>query len=654
MRRIAFSVLFVLCISVSLLSAAVHNSVPIGNRVYQVLEVAETRGLIENQSDVKPYSASKVLRLLFEIEKQKEKLTNSEQVELEQLIAELQTKYGTEPSLAKDLLSTGYLRTYDETKGIGASLGVTLGSQQTVSMLTGEYDSRNSVGAYIKGDLGQYVSFNMDVSLLYDKLNTAVFIPTEFTIPGEGWYQSGSSVVTSIPFDSFATSYSFAPELNISLFDGDVFIRWGSIKRDWGPGINNLALSGSARTFDGVELHLNLTDWLRFSVMNGSLGKFSLEYLDGEPFFSDYSEVSKEEKINSRFDNNFSIQRVELDVTKNLTLSVFESMVWLKRFELSYLNPFAIYMFQQNVQGDIDEKFAGLDFAYTLSGKVRLYGSVGMNEMHVLGSLETILKSPRNMLAFQAGMEIPLPIGNFSSLTFQWTYIGPFVYSHYPLREYTGTIDTSADSSVVSEQGHTFTYDATAGTVTYYSYTTHQDEVIDISDTDETEWFSSDGRTMIQLDDDGNYNIYETYAETSYTNKGENLGYPLDPNSQEFLLQFDLGLPRGWATQVQAKYQARSGQYGYEIDQFMYYADDDSYELQDFWNNIFKHTLSLKFKVTKEIDNTPITVSAAYQFTTVWERSITKTFFDGRDSIYGAWDDPEYDHIVQIGIKVFY
>lgn len=668
MKHTRLLFVLVLCFFVlTSLTAAVHTSVPVDHAVYRILDVAQIRGLIDNQIDVKPYSASRILSLLQTIASRPETLSKSELEYIQQLIASLKASYGNEPSDLQSLLTTGYLRSYDAQKGLGASFGITVDTQQTFSLSEkGEYDSRNALVAFLKSDIGSHISFNMDFGLVFDKLNNRVFLPGEFTIPGEGFYMrltEGGNPPSSIPFDKINTSLVLTPELSASFFDGDVLLRWGTIKRDWGPGLNNLMLSADARSFDAIDIQLNLTSWFRYSVMSGSLGKFSLDNIDGEPFLSDrYG--AKEDRVNYRYDNNFSAHRAELDIGRNFTFAIYESTVWQKRFELSYLNPFTVYMFQQNSLGDMDDVFAGLDVSYTLPSKARLYGAMAMNEMNVVGNPITMLKAPRNMFAFQAGVVVPLPIGTFSSLTFQWTYIGPFVYTHYPMRKLTGTVDktggpTSDPIVITTDTGRTVTYDGT--TIVLSAKGPDDAETITIAD---AQWYSSnsytltkDGRTMIE-EKDGKYLIYETYAETNYVNKGENLGYPLQPNSQEFLLQLDLGLPKGWTTQFQAKYQARSGQYGYSLDQFMLYAIDDQYPEKDFWNHVFNHTLSILVSGTKKLDGMPISLTASYRFIADWARpvdeSTTPERFDGLTTVFGAWQDPTFNHIVQVGVKIFY
>ncbi|MDT4761987.1 hypothetical protein [Sphaerochaeta sp. PS] len=656
LRRILVFVVGIGVILLSSVNAAIHTSVPIDHRVYRILDVAEIRGLIGRQVSTRPYSAKKVLSLLQQIEENRESLSPSEVAEVIDLQQELEHSFGFAESSVDDLLSTGFLRTYDQEKKIGASLGVSLASTQTVNVVTREYDSRNSILAFIKGDLGEAISYNMNFGLQLDKLNSNVFLPTDFTIAGEGFYMQlldGGSQLRTIPSSAFYTGLALSPELSASLFDGNLNLRWGSIKRDWGPGLNNLMVSGSARSFDGIEIQLDATSWLHYTVINGSLGKFSLKTLDGERFFSD---DFNDDKPYYRFDNNFSAHRIELDATPNLTLSIFEGVVWQKRFELGYLNPLTIYMFQQNNLGDIDNMLAGVDFNYTLAKKARFYGSMATTELNKIGSLKTMLTAPRNILAFQAGVTIPLPIGSFSSLTFQWTYLAPFFYSHYPMLEQVGTLEKGDGIASVftSKRGNTYTYNGT-DTITIKYSNGEPSEYLALP-TSGSSKVSDNGRIKIEVNDNGDFLISETYSETAYVNKGENLGYPLNPNSQEFLLQLDLGFAQGWKTQTVVKYQVRSGQYGYTVEQFVKYSDISSYNPKDFWANTFEHALTLELQVAKKFAQMPIEVSLEYRFTTLWERgnSAGKTF-DGKNTVgFLSWNGPSYDNVVTVGTKIYF
>ena len=218
-----------------------------------------------------------------------------------------------------DVFSTGFFRTYDQDTKIGASMGINLATEQTFSLVSKEYDSRNSLFAFLKGDLGENISFNMNFGFLMDKLNNRVFLPTDFTIQGEGFYMllgKGGRQIKQIPTSGFYSGLALSPEIGASYFDGAVNLRWGSIKRDWGPALNNIQLSGSARTIEGIELQVDVTPWLHFMVLNGSLGKFSASTIERngvkEQFFSDYY---VDDKPYYRFENNFSAQRIEVNAT---------------------------------------------------------------------------------------------------------------------------------------------------------------------------------------------------------------------------------------------------------------------------------------------------------------------------------------------------
>ena len=652
------SILLIISLAVlsSPLFGAIHTSVPLDHRVYTVLENAEIRFLIDRQMAVRPYSAHTILTLLEEVASQADDLSRTERSEVATLIQQIQKSYGTEPSPIKDILRTGSYRSYNEDKKIGSSLGATFSTQQTAGLSTLEYDSRNLVTAFIKGDLGSNVSYLMNFGLELDHLNPHLFLPIDFTIPGEGFYMRLLSTkgryLRSIPSDGFHTSLVLSPELGISLFDDNLRIRWGSIERDWGPGLNNLLLSANARTFDGIDIQVDFASWLHYAVTTGSLGKFSLEELDGKPFFSDDAWT---DKPYYRFDNNFSTHRVEVDFTKSLTFGIQESIVWQKRFEISYLNPLTIYMFQQNNLGDIDEMLAGIDLTYTWPKKVRVYGAVATTEMNDVGSIKKIFTHPRNMLAYQAGVVIPLPVGSFSSLTAQWTFLSPFFYAHYPIMVQTGELDSQNDAVTVSGHEHRFKVESTGGNITKVTQIDSKKNELWSVDTSvpATSWLSPDGRTEIKKID-GKYYIYETTSETAYVNKGENLGYPLNPNSQEFLLQLDLGLPKGWTAQAQIKYQVRSGQYGYTVEQYMNYDKMARYEEKAFWKNTFEHTVSMQVGGTKRFECTPIELNASYQCWLDWNRMEQEGEYDGIGAkISSTWPKPTFNHVVQIGAKFY-
>lgn len=548
---------------------AQNRALPIGDPAYSILKSAELRGWIDTGMSVKPYVRAQALVWLEQIEReQAASLSIAEREVLRASILRLTDAYGAKKD--DSLLQKGYVESYNQDKGMGARLGATFDSQLSLAATAENdtasafWDFRNGLKAYITGDITSFLSFNMDFKLRYDRLDNRAFLPTEFTMPNEGQYMNylkSGQPVDSIPFDGFYFGLEMFPEISSSLLDHKLNIRFGSVDRDWGPGLNNLQLSSTAPVFNAVEAKYSFTDWLHMSFLTGSLG---IQGVPGgiQQRYSNATTAGLGTTVSSafglgaypsdsisehttRYDNNVTMQRVEVDAPWNLTFGIWESVIWKKRFELGYLNPFSILMFQQNALGDRDDVLAGIDAQWQGNG-VRVYGAWAMTEMNSM-SLKTFLTWPRNIMAYQLGADFSVPIGIFSTVTVQYTKLDPFFYAHYP---------TSGNGP--------------------------------------------------------NYTGADTY-ELSYVNKGENLGYPLNPNSDEFLVHGQFGISPDLSAFATLKYQRRSGQYGFRIDQYYLYDVGVSYDLKNFNANIFEHLISLEIGGEMKLPKAPISFNASVQ-----------------------------------------
>lgn len=593
MKRVSILCLIICVAAAAALSAGQHRSVPLDHRVYQVIRSAEIRGAVAPQMSVKPYSASFVVALLDQMIHKPELFSPAELGEINSLRSSLVPEYGTESF--SQMIREGSYHGYDEDRGFGVAIGAEMESQLAYSVASGAYDFRSAVRPYIDGDFLDFASFHMDASIRLDRLNNRLWPSHDFTIPGEGFYftfafdDPTKSVVymDEIPAERFYFGFDMFPEISFSLRDGAVQFRWGMLHRNWGVGHNSLQLAGSARTFDGFEGYLEFGDWLRYTFLTGSLGTFSLTEIDGEPFFSD----SRLAKDDSNFHNMFSMKRVELNLPMNFIFGIYESCVWQKRFEIGYINPFAVLMLQQNLLGDYDNMLAGVDLQWYLPGGLRLHGSWATTEMHHPNPLVWFSEA-RNILGVQGGIDVPLPVGLFSLLSVQYTRLEPFFYSHYR----------------------------------------HEDEE--------------------QL-----HPIYrggDNELETAYVNKGENLGYPLHPNSDELLVRASGGILPGLDGMVTLKYQRRSGQYGYRIDMPMNYSDyrKGLYPEKDFAANVMERTLSIETGVSKQLQKLPIKLFASYRYVHTLSRERISDDTDYEPS-FGPWEDPVRDHIIKVGVNLF-
>jgi hypothetical protein len=595
------------------LFASTHLSVPLGHRVYTILSSAETRGIIDPISTVRPYTRSVIVSNL-KILLSHPALSTSEQLEVQQMLSEFEVSYEPPQTFSKLLQHGSYASYWDEYK-LGVAFGIEVESSLTHSLTTrGMYDSRNSIRAYMKGDMFEFFSFQMDFDLLMDRLDSRLFLLNDFTFKSEGKYDS---IFNAMEDNRFYYGQSLEPEISLQFLDGNLQLRWASIQRDWGVGRNNLMISGSARSFEGIETAVKFAPWLNYQFITGSLGKFQTNtYIDipeNKKFFDNY--FIRDGIQGTQLNNNFSAHRVEVNLPWNLSFGIYESVVYRKRFELAYLNPLSILMFQQINVGDFDNMFAGVDAQWRIPGVMRLYGAMGTTEMNDIHP-NRFFKAPRNVMAFQAGTDIDIPIGNFSMLTVQYTNLGPFFYTHYPVE--------------------------------------------------------------VDYNDDGEAD--EIY-EVMYVNKGQNLGYPLRPNSDEILISGAFGFGDGWDSTITAKYQRRSGQYGSNMSEYMIYraADAGAYDDKNFNDNVVEKVFGLELTVSKSMKDYPISFSASYILNMQTERDRVATRYwvpDDPDTKTvneehittdpnearaipiqytptGPWSPLDYTHAVRLGVRIW-
>ena len=587
-------------------------SVPLGHRVYTVLQSAELRNLISPLPSAKPYSTAFILERLESIPATA--ISRDEQAEIEYLIAEL-SKDEAQTERITDMLSTGSYRSYSERFGVSLEVGATAAAQTTMLLSDMDHiDSRNYVQPYIRADINDMLSFTMNVALSLDRLDSYPFLDGDFSIPCEGFYMdflAGGNKPSSIPMDQYYSGFNFHPEIALSLWNGLLDIRWGAVNRDWGVGTNSLMLSAQAAPFEGVEGLLNLTDWLRISFITGSLGGFALgDGIENSGAFFPQTLHSTE------FNNNFSANRVEIDLPGNITFGIYESVIWIKRFEIGYLNPFAVLMLQQSTMGDFDNVLAGIDLQWRLPG-FRFYGSLASTEMNSI-SPDTFFTFYRNILAYQGGVDVDIPLGSFSKFTFQYTKLSPFFYTHYPITEQ------------VFEG---------------YEEITQTEYEEDLSDSD---IISEDGTTYYRP-------VYTTNViQTSYVNKGFSLGYPIYPNSDEFLISTKMGISPSLNGFLTFKYQRHSAQYGYEIDMSVNerYRDMDDIGLKAFCDYLFEQTVSLELGASKTFEKLPVTLYGSYRIGAETYKALD-TSEDFNHYPVGEWSDLRFDHVVQIGVSIY-
>ena len=559
MKKVVIVVAMILALTVCAFAAQYH-SVPIGHEAYRIIEVAVIRGAIPAQTDVKPYNVNVVENLLNEILSSDE-FSQSEKNQVNRVLESLDFAYGKSSSASfADLFRNGYLRTNVPTT---VSIGGNVSFDFTVGFGSdGEnvFDLRVGPMAYVRGDMFDFMSYDLNFKLNLDKVDIRATILPDLKIECDGFYmqlRDAGARMHYLPDEQLYLGIEQFSEISFATKDDMLSARIGTVKRDWGPGFNNFGISGSARAFDGFELSLKPTSWFNYSVLVGSLGLFNLTSINGVDWPSD----NGSEHFGGMYYNNISSHRVELrpfvgSHKVDVSFGIWESVVWRKRFELAYLNPFSIYMFAQNNLGDNDNVLAGLDFSMTIKDIGKFYLAFSMDEMNNAH----LITCPRDIISYQIGAKFSPRILDFSEITLQATYVTAFFGSHY-----------------------------------------------------------SDATSLVS-----------TPYDISYVNKGQNIGYPVNPDTFELLANLKTGFGNGWIVDMTVKDQMRSAQYSYkttgtDILTQMAYGEYDqgeggdfgSYFKRDFFGNIWNNILCVDARVEKTLETFPV------------------SFYVG---LYGIWD----------------
>lgn len=415
-------IFIIVMICLSICSMPVYSSslatVPISSPVYPLLESIYIKMGSEGITAVKPYTQSYIIEQLQKAVQHRELFSDAERTIIEKQLEKLKPD---DISLFKD----GAIQTLDTDSGLYNRIGAALFSRLQADPLlinsSESIDSRNGIECYLTGGIDDLLTYRMSATIRYDVLDSQAWIlPQDFFWPNEGFYMSykGSGDGTNVVYgDGIGMGYNTYPEATLSLMDNRLQFRWGMFPRQWGFGDGSLVLSETAKPFDAIEAAFQFTNWISYAFITGTLTDW---HSPGEDSFSN----------DNNFQNMFTTKRVELKPLSGLRLSLFETCVWIKRFELGYLNPFMITTLYQNILGDWDNMFAGAEFEWLTPAATRLYGTFMVDEMNSTNPLYWF-KQARNMFALQAGIETSPAYIGLSTLGLQYTRIEPFFYTHY-------------------------------------------------------------------------------------------------------------------------------------------------------------------------------------------------------------------------------
>jgi len=463
-----------------------HLAVELGHPVYAVIETAELRGVVTRLSSVKPYTSQQVAELLAIMMGRMEAFSPTEQELIRKYAKEFKTGKGLEQSLWKDSsgVSQAGIRIETTTKlDAGSVYDLIDGSSSTALKDIWHFNSRWV--PYLKGDPLSWFSFKGEAGFTFDKIERDLYLPYEFTKEWDAthiWF--GAPRNSDGTLDYPTASYDIREDIAAETDDSSVIVRLSRFRRDWGIGSGSFSLSDTARPFVGLETVLRPSKYFAISGLVGSLTNW---------------QKSADEKST------------------------------------------AMKFYDENGDGKFDE---GKDYYY--------YSAISYQKMLGLQRMELF---PFDWLTISATSSV------VGAKRFELGYFSPLLFS-VMYQNQLADIDNLAvqvDGQILVPRIGKF----------YASFYADEMEITNLSElfTKARNMFALQGGAKIPLPflsfatltaqyskiEPFVYAHYPTWypdyrmqVDTSYTQDGENLGYYLPPNSDEFLVKLDMMPARDW------------------------------------------------------------------------------------------------------------
>ena len=446
MKRLitAFFLIFLLTFS---LAAQTYTSVDVDDPVYEFIDTMILKGIIRRDVMVKPWPRTKVLSLLNEVRQYPERLTGGEEEYLELLINRL------DRSIPKRIREQGAVDIKSEL--FPAEFGVQWDTEAHLGISdAASYSLLTFFNFYLQGDTPVPVSYRAQVRAGVYDVDFDSYAPYTYT---RQWDGDPFNLAGDIQY-GFPTSLSggleIEGEIATSIWDDRFWLQFGRYRRDWGSfGHGNLYFAEQARPFTALQLTFNPWKWFAFSALTGSLdyginplNEYGSYTVPGDPIPYDPDNLTplylRSKEAAAVEQNAYSILQFEVMPNERFYFSVFDAIVWTKRWELDYIFPFQSNFFGQEVVGDFDNVMIGGTIALLAPKYGQAWLGFYIDEMDLAS--DHFFARDRNMYAFQLGTAISIPTLSLGKISLQYTKIEPYTYTHPPVNA-PGYLDGSDD-----------------------------------------------------------------------------------------------------------------------------------------------------------------------------------------------------------------
>lgn len=440
-RRIITSM--IVCLAVWLHGAAGSSAdptsyLPTGHRAYDFLGCMELHRFATGlHLGTKPLTRAEVARALFDIRSSATMLSPADREEFDALLDEFTPDYYPNASLAFDdhgpvkhlpgilgdtlyrnrrnfyaVSGDDYAVFFDLVAFQGAELGPAHGGDDD-DVITGSH------GFTLHGTLGDHLGYLVDLRDSRELGDRSYPENTATTLPGRGY----------VKFLGDAAEYD-ETNAHLAYSSGPVILSVGRGRPVWGRGERGtLALSGYGAPMNFLSFEAGFGR-ARFVFIAAELEQFppiAQMYYPAQP-----SAVADSVTVQKRF----SAHRLEVDITDDFSLGLYDMVIYGGRWELSYLNPVMFLKGAEHANGDHDNAAIGADFRWIVHRGHSVYGELFVDDISTT-KLGTDWYG--NKLAGQIGSFLVEPFGLPDvDARIEYTRIQPWVYTHrYPINTYT-------------------------------------------------------------------------------------------------------------------------------------------------------------------------------------------------------------------------
>jgi hypothetical protein len=373
-RIIACCFLLFLCIN---LDAQEYLSVPLDNTAYDIIEMGVLRGIITAPPSAKPWSVHVVKKKLWEMMDDPEEILSTREAEmLEHAYSSFEHREG-----------------FDILFGWESVFGVQAPDGSISSVNLAKFNARGDFASGLMSwdltALGEFLYIERDA----DSQIVSSMFPYSMS---KMWDGGVLSLKTTNAYFAWPEDPSLAAglfgEISGVLFDEQLQIRLGRLRRDWGFGTNgsSLFINAQSSPFIAVDGVLSPFSWLDISFLTGVT-----EYYQNENQWPAQDD--------SFFINLISVVQFEFNPLRFIYFGIGGSAVWLHQINLA--------------------AFANLELR--APGMLKVWGSFFLDS---LDSIDT-LTANGNSFAYQAGIKTVVRWLPFGAFSLRYTKVEPYCYT---------------------------------------------------------------------------------------------------------------------------------------------------------------------------------------------------------------------------------